>query len=162
MQTLANQIQLITKFATKAWDEVYKAESRAALLSKGQGRVRFSVDNARIVKVAKIALGGLSDYIRNNVDVAPGYEGILPDIPGQNGIKRGYQEAAVSLVWETRELTQDRGAKYAIEILDDEETGDTTVTATATEINRTVVVPEVDAYCFSKIASEVQKYGLGN
>lgn len=160
--TLANQIQLITKYSTDGWDKVYKTDSRAALLTQGMGLVRFSVDNARVVKVAKVSYGGLSDYNRNNIELGA-EPGIAPTVSGSNLVgKRGYQEAAASLTWETRELTQDRGAKYVIENFDDEETAGLAVGAATTEINRTIVVPEVDAYCFSKIASEIQRYGLGN
>lgn len=160
--TLANQIQLITKYSTDGWDKVYKTDSRAALLTQGMGLVKFSVDNARVVRVAKVSYGGLSDYNRNNVELGA-EPGIAPTVDNGNLVgKRGYQEAAASLVWETRELTQDRGAKYVIENFDDEETAGLAVGAATTEINRTIVVPEVDAYCFSQIAKEVKKYGLGN
>lgn len=156
MQTLANNLELITKYATEAWDKVYKAESRAALLSDTDGKVQFSVDNAKVVKVAKVAYGGLSDYKRNNIAVGA-TEGLAYD-PN----KRGYQEAAASLEWETRELKMDRAAKYVIEMMDNEETNGLAVASATTEVNRTQVVPEVDAYCFSQIISLVEAYKLGN
>lgn len=156
MQTLANSIALITKYATEAWDKVYKMESRASLLSDKDGKVQFSVDNAKVVKVAKVAYGGLSDYKRNNIEVGAA-EGLAYD-PN----KRGYQEAAASLEWETRELKMDRAAKYVIEMMDNEETNGLAVASATTEVNRTQVVPEVDAYCFSEIVRLVQGYNLGN
>ena len=156
MQTLANSIALITKYATEAWDKVYKMDSRASLLSNRDGKVQFSVDNAKVVKVAKVSYGGLSDYKRNNIQTGA-EEGLAYD-PN----KRGYQEAAASLEWETRELKMDRAAKYVIEMMDNEETNGLAVASATTEVNRTQVVPEVDAYCFSQIVELVLAYNLGN
>ena len=150
--TLANSVALITKYSTEAFDKVYKTDSRIALLEGvSDGRVKFSIDNAKIVKVYKANYGGLSDYERNNVELGAS-EG-LGD--------RGYKEAAIEGKWETRELTQDRGAKYVIENFDNEETAGLTVGKATTEINRTIVIPEIDAYGFSKIAEEVKKYSTG-
>ena len=153
METLANSIALITKYSTEAWDKVYKKESMASMLADTNGLVQFSVDNAKVVKVAKVSYGGLNDYNRNNIQTGAA-EGLAND--------RGYQEAAASLTWETRELTQDRGAKYVIENMDNEETAGLAVAAATVEINRTQVIPDVDAYCFSQIAKQVKAYGLGN
>lgn len=153
METLANNIALITKYSTEAWDKVYKKESMASMLADSNGLVQFSIDNAKVVKVAKVSYGGLNDYNRNNIQTGAA-EGLAND--------RGYQEAAASLTWETRELTQDRGAKYVIENMDNEETQGLAVATATVEINRTQVIPEVDAYCFSEIAKQVKAYGLGN
>lgn len=151
-QTLANSVALITKYSTEAFDKVYKTDSRISLLEgMSDGRVKFSIDNAKIVKVYKANYGGLSDYERNNVDLGAS-EGIGD---------RGYKEAAIEGKWETRELTQDRGAKYVIENFDNEETAGLTVGKATTEINRTIVIPEIDAYAFSAIASKVSAYSVG-
>ena len=151
--TLANSIALITKYSTEGWDKVYKKEALSSMLSDNKGLVQFSMDNAKVVKVAKVAYGGMNDYNRNNIETGAA-EGLAND--------RGYQEAAASLSWETRELTQDRGAKYVIENMDNEETAGLAVGAATTEINRTVVVPEVDAYCFAEIAKQVKAFNKGN
>ncbi len=150
--TLANSVALITKYSTEAFDKVYKTDSRIGLLEGvSDGRVKFSVDNAKIVKVYKANYGGLSDYERNNVELGAS-EGLG---------SRGYKEAAIEGKWETKELTQDRGAKYVIENFDNEETAGLTVGKATTEINRTIVIPEIDAYAFSKIASDVKNYANG-
>ena len=150
--TLANSVALITKYSTEAFDKVYKTDSRIALLEgMSDGRVKFSIDNAKIVKVFKSNYGGLSDYERNNLETGAS-EG-LGD--------RGYKEAAIEGKWETKELTQDRGAKYVIENFDNEETAGLTVGKATTEINRTIVIPEIDAYGFSKIAADVKNYSIG-
>lgn len=150
--TLANSVALITKYSTEAFDKVYKTDSRIGLLEgMTDGRVKFSIDNAKIVKVYKANYGGLSDYERNNVDMGAA-EGFGD---------RGYKEAAIEGKWETRELSQDRGAKYVIENFDNEETAGLTVGKATTEINRTIVIPEIDAYAFATIADKVKGYATG-
>ena len=161
--TLANQVQLITKYSPDAFDEVYQKESMSSMLGMDKSLIRFSVDNARVVKIPKLSLGSLTNYRRNNVALGE-VEGIQPHADASGNIigQRGYGDAAASWTWETREMTQDRAARFTIELFDDEESGGEIVARTATEANRTKVIPEVDAYTFSKIAEEVKKYGLGN
>lgn len=161
--TLANQVQLITKYSPDAFDEVYQKESMSSMLGMDKSLIRFSVDNARVVKIPKLSLGSLTDYKRNNIALGE-VEGIQPHADASGNIigQRGYGDAAASWTWETREMTQDRAARFTIEFFDDEESGGEIVARTATEANRTKVIPEVDAYTFSKIAEEVKKYGLGN
>lgn len=160
--TLANQIALITKYSPDAFDEVYQRESMSSMLTMDKSLVRFSMDNARIVKIPKLQLGGLSDYTRNNVELG-NPEGIQPhaDASGNLVGQRGYGEAAAAWQWETREMTQDRGARYVIELFDNEESGEQIVGKTTTEANRTQLIPEIDAYTFATIAREAQRYGLG-
>lgn len=159
--TLANAINLITKYGTQGWDKIYKDESRISLLAPNDSerRVKFSMENAKRIKVAKLTLGGFNDYSRNNIEEGTP-EGLLPNL--NNFVERGYQKAAAALTWEERELTQDRGAMYTIEMMDDEETNGLAVGATTAEVSRTVAVPEVDAYAFSKLYQDVLAYNLGN
>lgn len=161
--TLANQIALITKYSPEAFDEVYQRESMSSMLTMDKSLIQFSADNARIVKIPKLSLGGLTDYNRNNIELGEP-EGIQPHADANGNIvgQRGYGDAAASWQWETREMTQDRGAKYVIEYFDNEESGDKIVGHTATEANRTKLIPEIDAYTFSTIVKRVQEYGLGN
>lgn len=67
----------------------------------------------------------------------------------------GFVDGAVSLTWETRKLTMDRGRQFNIDEMDVDET---MFIPTAAEImgefQRTKVIPEIDAYRYSKIASE--------
>lgn len=159
--TLANAIGLITKYGTQGWDKIYKDESRISLLAPNDSerRVKFSLENAKRIKVAKLTLGGFNDYTRNNIEVGSP-EGLMPNL--DNFVERGYQKAAAALVWEERELTQDRGAMYTIEMMDDEETNGLAVGSTTAEVSRTIAVPEVDAYAFAKLYADVAAYNLGN
>lgn len=138
---MANSIELITKYSTKAWDKVYKAEALSSLLDAPEAQVQFT--GAKTVKIAKFSASGLGNYYRNN------------DGDGRVASANpfGYAGGNVGLTWEEFTLEQDRSARYPVELFDNEETDGLTLGAATTEISRTIMIPEVDAYCFSKIAS---------
>ena len=147
-----NSIELITKYSTKAWDQVYKAESRSALLDAPSAQVQFT--GAKTVKIAKFSATGLGNYYRNN-------DGD-PRNTTADGAHFGYAGGNVGLTWEEFTLKQDRSAMYQIEKFDDEETDGLTLGAATTEINRTIIVPEVDAYCFAEVAKYAESLGGEN
>ena len=179
---MANNIQLIEKYATEAWDKVYKAEAISSMLDAPNELVRFdtSFKGAKTVKIARWTSGGLSDYYRANNRVSVGdneVNNIEPNRPGYitedtgaldfgvhvdgDGAGYGYQTSSMQLVWDTFTMQVDRAAKFQVESMDDEETDGLAMGATTTEISRTVIIPEVDAYCFAKVASYTDA-GLGN
>lgn len=150
-------IALITKYSTEGFDQVYMLEACSSVLSKDTDSVRFV--GAKTVRIAKMAFSGLSDYNRNNygdprVDFggagnpADPHDATNPDAPYYGN---GYGEGDAALTWEDFTIQMDRAAKYPIEKFDDEESGGLMVGKGITEINRTQIVPEVDAYCFAKI-----------
>lgn len=142
-----NAIQLITKYSTKQWDMVYKKESMSSLLDVPSKLLQFI--GAKTVKIGKFTAGGLSDYYRNNSELNG----------SENGI--GYSTSDMSLVWEEFTLEKDRAAKFTVELMDNEETDGLAIGAATTEVSRTVMIPEVDAYCFAKVSSYCTK-DLGN
>jgi len=84
------------------------------------------------VKIPKMSVQGLGDYDRDE----------------------GYAQGAVSLAWETKTMTQDRGRKFQLDAMDVDETNFVATAASVMgEFQRTFVVPEIDAYRISKIAS---------
>lgn len=138
---MANAVSLITKYSTDGFDAVYKAEAASSKLDTTPGFFQFT--GTKTVKIAKIAFGGLSDYHRNNIG----------DVRVSGTTPWGYQPSNAGLTWEEFTISQDRAAYYPIEEFDNEESGDIVLGNATKEINRTVLVPEVDSYCFSKIAS---------
>lgn len=144
-----NSIELITKYSTKAWDKVYKAEAISSLLDAPEAQMQFT--GTKTVKIAKFGATGLGDYYRNN----NGDDRVNSNTPF------GYSSGQVGLTWEEFTIKCDRSAKYQIEQFDNEETDGLTLGAATTEISRTVIIPEVDAYCFSTIASYCSA-NLGN
>lgn len=175
----ANSIGLIEKYASDAWDTVYKAESMSSMLDTPSTLLRFT--GAKTVKIAKFTSGGLNDYYRANERVSiedsvakygengpTGYneyaEGEALDFDTYvDGSDKGYgyQKSNLGLKWEEFTLNVDRAAKFVVEKFDDEESGGQLVGNAITEISRTSIIPEVDAYCFAKIASYASE-ALGN
>ena len=147
---MANAIELITKYSTKAWDKVYKAESRSAILDGEKDLLKFV--GAKTVKIAKPSVSGLSDYKRPNAaaDGVFGGDGHDTSMAASKGY--GYQQGDLSIEWETFTIACDRGVQLRIELFDDEETDGIAVAYATTEVSRTQVIPEVDAYVFSKLA----------
>lgn len=85
------------------------------------------------VKVPKMTVQGLGEYDRDN----------------------GYAQGSIGLSYENLTMTQDRGRKFHIDAMDVDETN-FVVTAgnVMAEFQRVFVIPEIDAYRLSKIASK--------
>ena len=124
---MANTIALADKFLP-ILDEIYKRESLTARLDAKTKPVEFGGVNE--IKIFKTSVVGLGDYSRAT----------------------GYPAGDVTASWETIALTQERGRAFAIDRMDDEETLGMAFGKLAGEFIRTQVVPEVDAYRFSKWA----------
>lgn len=151
---MANAIELITKYSTKAWDKVYKAESRSAILDGEKDLLKFV--GAKTVKIAKPSVSGLSDYHRPNGAHDGVFGGDGHDTSMALGAGYGYQQGDLSVEWETFTITCDRGVQLRIELFDDEETDGIAVAYATTEVSRTQVIPEVDAYVFSKLVDNAK------
>jgi len=145
-----NAIELITKYSTQAWDKVYKREAISSVLDGDKDLMKFT--GVKTVKIAKFMSSGLSDYRRPNgaADGVFGGDGHDTSMAANKGY--GYQQGDASLVWEEFTIACDRGVQLRIELFDDEETDGLAVAAATTEVSRTQVIPEVDAYVFSKMA----------
>lgn len=154
-----NNIELITNYSPKYWDLVYKQEAVTSVLDANPKLLQFT--GAKTVKIGKFQNGGLSDYYRNNNANGLG-DSRVPQAPaGADFVGAsdfGYQKSGMRLVWEEFTLKCDRAAAFEIESFDNEESGGELVGLGVTEISRTTIIPEVDAYCLSKIAEYA---GLG-
>lgn len=142
---MPNAIELITKYSTKAWDKVYKAEAISSLLDAPSGMIKFdeAFEGAKTVKIARFESGGLSDYYRANTPV----DGNFQHGYGTAGDGRGfgYQMSSLAVKWETFTMRVDRAARFHIEKFDDEETDGLAVGMATSEVSRTVMIPS--AYC---------------
>lgn len=144
---MTNSIGLITKYSDQFFDKVYKQDSVTSVLDTTDERVKFI--GAKTVKIAKMQFGGLSNYYRNNSEAANAPAGT--QFYGSAGF--GYQQSNAKMQWETFTLSQDRAASFPIEYFDDEESGGLLVGNAVTEISRTIIVPEIDAYALSTLAA---------
>lgn len=110
-------------------DRVAVQELTTGWMDANAGQVLYS--GGAEVKIPKMALQGLGDYSRD----------------------AGYAQGAITLEYETRTMTQDRGRKFLLDAMDVDETNFVaTASAAMGEFQRTFVVPEIDAYRLSKIA----------
>lgn len=117
---VANSISLAQKYLPLL-DEVYKNESKTAVLDFASERVQFI--GANVAKIAKIDLDGLGNYGRNT----------------------GFVPGSADITWETLTLERDRARSFNLDVMDNDETLGLLVGNTLGEFERTAVVPELDA-----------------
>ena len=130
---MANSFAYIEKTLPRVVDKVFAQESLTdRLIGKNQVKVDFL--DARTVKVFKLASTGLTAYKRGG--------------HGEEN-KRGSASSST----ETFTLSQERYSEIPIDKLDSLDDGETVLGNQASEFIRTKVVPEFDAYRFSKLAS---------
>jgi hypothetical protein len=112
-------------------DKIAVQDAVTGWMDANAGQVKYN--GGAEVKIPKMSVQGMGDYDRDN----------------------GYQQGSVTLEYETRKMTQDRGRKFQIDPMDvDESNFIPTAAAIMAEFQRTQVIPEIDAYRISKIASE--------
>lgn len=126
---MANTIALAKNYISSL-DEVYKLASLTSDLLSDQSTARQGA-NANEILVPTLSMDGLADYSRNS----------------------GYVKGDVKLEWNTLKFDYDRGRKFEVDTMDDEETINIAFAKLAAEFIRTKVVPEDDAYTFAKLAS---------
>lgn len=125
---MANSIDLVTKFMA-ILDEIYKVQSLTARMDAPTKPVDFL--GASAVKVFKTSIVGMGTYSRST----------------------GYPKGDVTGTWETLTLAASRGRELFMDRMDDDESLGMAFGTLAAEYYRTQVIPEVDAYRFSKYAS---------
>lgn len=120
----------VTKF-TKKLDETVLKGTCTSDLNMNQDLLG-EVTGAGEIKVAKMALDGLADHTRGN----------------------GFTRGSVTIDWETLKLAYDRDREFSIDSLDDEERDAIISANVMNEFAREMVIPEVDAIRFAKLASK--------
>lgn len=125
---MANSIDLVTIFQA-VLDGIYKLASLTAQMDARVQTVGFEGTN--VVKVFKTSMVGLGNYSRAT----------------------GFPVGDVTGTWEAMTLANDRGRAFTIDREDNDETLAMAFGTLASEFYRTMVVPEIDAYRFSKYAS---------
>lgn len=126
---MANNIALAKKY-TPLVDEKYKKEDLFSDLTSDMSLARQGA-NAKEILYRQVEIkGGLGDYDRNS----------------------GYTNSDVSVVWKTATFDYDRGTKFAIDEMDNEETMGDTYLIAQKELQEQKVVPEGNAYVAAKLA----------
>jgi len=132
---MANSITLFKQTLSDTLDEAYKLASLTAVLDGNDDMVRQGA-NANELIIPKMSVQGLADYDRAS----------------------GYVSGNVTLTNETVQCNFDRGRMFTVDSMDDLETAGLAYGRLAGELIRTKVVPELDAFRFSKYAQTV---GIG-
>ena len=126
---MANQIAKFKKY-TDLLDEVYKNAAKTAVLESDATLARQGA-NANEIIIPKLDMDGLGDYDRNS----------------------GYVDGNVTMTNETVTFNYDRGRKFSVDNMDNEETAGLAFGKLAAEFIRTKVVPEQDAFRFATYAN---------
>lgn len=120
----------VTKF-TKKLDEAVLKGTCTSDLNMNQDLLG-EMNGAGEIKVMKIALDGLADHTRGN----------------------GFTRGSITTDWETLKLAYDRDREFSIDNLDDEERDAIISANVMNEFVREMVIPEVDAIRFAKLAAK--------
>ena len=127
---MANIIALAKAFVP-ILDEIYKL---ASLTSKLDGAAELARQgaNANELIVPMLSMQGLGDYSRND----------------------GYVKGDVTMTNETIKCNYDRGRKFYVDALDNQETMGVAFSRLSSEFIRTKVAPELDAFRFASYAGK--------
>ena len=124
-------IALFTKYLNQV-DFLYSETSKSAILDGNNAIVSMS-KGCNEMKFPKITVDGLSDYSRTT----------------------GYEAGDVSVEFESKKPNYDRGIKFNIDEMDDEETDGIMLGNTLGILEKDKVAPEIDAFRFATYASAV-------
>jgi len=118
-----------SKIFQQELDKQIIEKSTTGWMELNSNLVKYSGGNE--VKVPSIIMDGLADYDRD----------------------LGFAQGSVSLSYKTYTLTQDRGRTFMLDRMDVDETNFIASAGIVMgEFQRTKVIPEIDAYRYSKIA----------
>lgn len=136
---MGNSIATFKKYID-VLDEVYKNASLTAVLD-GDPTLVSAGSNAKEIVIPKMTMDGMADYSRNG----------------------GYVGGDVTLTNETVECNYDRGRKFTVDAMDNEETAGVAFGKLSAEFIRTKLVPELDAFRFATYAgaSGISKISTG-
>ena len=126
---MANVLQYAQIFQEQL-DKQVVAGATSSWMEGNSGLVQYNGGNT--VKIPKITMDGLANYDRAN----------------------GFVDGSATLTYETMTMTQDRGRSFSLDAMDVNETNFVANASTLmSEFQRTQVIPEIDAFRYSKIAS---------
>ncbi len=126
---MPNTISLAKKY-TPLIDEKYKKGDLFADLTSDMSLTRQGA-NAKEILYRQVSIkGGLGDYDRNS----------------------GYTGSDVSVEWKTATFDYDRGTKFSLDEMDNEETMGDTYLVAQKELQEQKVIPEGNAYVAAKLA----------
>lgn len=124
-----NTLQYSQQFQT-VLDAQMLAGATSAFMEANAGQVKY--DGGDTVLIPEISMQGLAKYDRDE----------------------GFNRGSVTLKFTPYKMTQDRGRTFSLDSMDVNETNFVATAGTVMgEFQRTQVIPEIDAYRYSKIAA---------
>ena len=130
---MANTIALRKQYSTLL-DEVYKLSSLTSVLDGPNELIREGA-NANEILIPKMSMQGLANYNKQT----------------------GYEAGDITLEYETKKCTYDRGRMFTVDAMDNIESAGIAFGRLSGEFLRTKVVPELDAW---RLASYAQISGI--
>lgn len=129
---MGNLIQYATLFQNEL-DKAAVHDMLTGWMDSNAGKVKYN--GGKEVKIPQLNVDGLGDYDR--------------------GSAGGYAGGDIKFEYKTYEMTQDRGRKFSIDAMDVDETGFVVTAGNIMgEFQRTKVIPEIDAYRLSMLATK--------
>lgn len=126
---MANTLEF-SKIFQPVLDKQIVQEATTGWMEANAGQVKYNGGDE--VKIPSMIMDGLGDYNRQT----------------------GYVDGDVTLTWNTYKLTQDRGRRFHLDAMEVDETNFVaTAGSVMGEFQRTQVIPEIDAFRYSKIAT---------
>lgn len=125
---MANTLTLPKNYTTLL-DEVYKRSSVTSDLIGDPAMVKAGA-NVNEICYPQMSVTGLGDYSRNS----------------------GYTSGSVNLEWKTVSYNYDRGTKISVDTMDNQESFNLALGKAGSELIRTKVAPEADAFTFATLA----------
>jgi hypothetical protein len=110
-------------------DEVFAKASVTSDLTGNPALAREGA-NARTIRIPRLTMDGLADYSRGS----------------------GYVDGSETVEWQEIEFNYDRGRRFIVDAMDDDETFNIAFGRLSSEFIRTKVAPEADAFTFAKLA----------
>ncbi len=133
---MANNIETVTLFK-QACDQQMIEGATSGWMEANAGQVKYS--GGREIKIPTLSTDGLGDYDKNS----------------------GYPRGKVSLTYQTKTMSMDRGVGFLLDRIDVDESGFiASASATMSTFQSENVVPEVDAYRYSTLYKLIS--GAGN
>lgn len=118
-------------------DKQVVAQATSGWMEANAGLVKYNGGNE--VKIPVIDMDALGDYDRAN----------------------GFVDGSVNLTYETKTMTQDRGRTFMLDRMDVDETNFVATAANVMgEFQRVHVIPEIDVYRYSSIATQAIAKGV--
>lgn len=132
-----NTLATATLFQTTL-DKIAIQDAVTGWMDANAGQVIYN--GGAEVKIPKMSVQGMGDYDRDT----------------------GYVQGSVTLDYETRTMTQDRGRKFQLDAMDiNENNFVTTASSVMGMFQREHVIPEIDAYRLSNLATQAIGYQSG-